>query len=153
MKIINGLFIVSLVLICQSVLAEDKGAFKPVETLFMAMSQVNHEKMKAVVTDDFVLLENGEVWTIDDLASVVGPSDYKRTNFFSLVNANYQDDIAWINYWNKANFSNGEQSEDIVWLESVVVVKNAGQWKLSQMHSTKLNPDNVPQDIQFKRLE
>ncbi len=130
----------------------DKKAFKPVLELFEAMSQIDHNKMKTVVTKDFILLEHGEVWSIDDLANMVKASDYKRTNYFSIINTQYQGDIAWINYWNKAIFSNGENSRDRLWLESVVVLKQKGHWALSQMHSTRLNAENYPEDVEFKAV-
>jgi len=38
--------------------------FKTVQNLFSAMSEVNHTKMKNLVTSDFQLLEVGEDWDI-----------------------------------------------------------------------------------------
>jgi len=145
------LLIAAFILIGQSTLAGEEKPFKPVNDLFLAMSQVDHKKMKAEVTDDFLLLEHGEVWKIDDLIKVVKPSEYKRTNYFSIINIRFKTDIAWINYWNKANFDNGKNSEDIVWLESAVVVKDSGVWKLEQMHSTRLDPTKVSKNIVFIR--
>ncbi len=155
MRFKNQFLALLLVLVSQSIWADDnnlnnKKAFKPVLKLFEAMSQIDHKKMKTVVTKDFILLEHGEVWSIDDLANVVKASDYKRTNYFSVVNTQYQGDIAWINYWNKANFSNGKNSQDVVWLESVVVLKQKGHWVISQMHSTRLKAENYPKNVEFK---
>lgn len=139
----------------QSVLAhkdnsDKENAFKPVESLFEAMSQVDHNKMKTTVTQDFILLENGEVWSIDDLINVIEASEYKRTNYFSIISSQLKGNITLINYWNKANFSNGKDSEDVVWLESVVVFKQEGKWVLSQMHSTKLKTEKHPKNIDYK---
>ena len=152
MKLITRYLIIGLTVISQNIFAQEHPAFQPVKDLFAAMSNVDHSRMKQVVTNDFILLENGEVWTIDDLAAVVGPSDYKRTNYFKMINIQSHDNIAWINYWNKANFSNGENSQDVVWLESVVIVQKEAVWLISQMHSTKLEPNKVPQNIGFTRL-
>ena len=149
MKIKNKFIMVALVWICQTSLASDEVVFQPVDALFLAMSNVDHAKMKAAVTKDFILLEHGEVWTIEDLMAAVKPSEYKRTNYFSVIGVHSQADMAWINYWNKANFDNNEVSQDVVWLESVVVVQDQGVWKLAQMHSTRLDPNKVPADIAF----
>ncbi len=137
--------------------ADAKGAedavFEPVEQLFLAMSHTDHEMMRRAVVDDFVLLEHGEVWSIEDLIAAVKPSDYVRINHFDLISTDIKDDIAFINYWNKANFSNGQNSQDVIWLESVVVTKTDGYWRLSQMHSTRLEPGKTPENVQFKKQE
>ncbi|MGI9294334.1 MAG: hypothetical protein ACR2PS_10160 [Pseudomonadales bacterium] len=124
-------------------------AFEPIEKLFAAMSNVKHEEMRATVTESFVLLEDGEVWTIEDLMNVVSPSEYKRTNFFSIINIETMNDVALVNYWNKANFDNKKSSEDVIWLESAVMKKVNGIWLLFQMHSTKLQPNALPENIVF----
>lgn len=129
--------------------ANEEAAFRPVSQLFLAMSQVDHQKMKSEVVENFVLLEHGEIWKIEDLIRVVKPSDYKRTNYFSFIDSTLHSNIAWINYWNKANFDNSKNSEDVVWLESVVVIKTQGRWKLAQMHSTRLEKKSIPKDIPF----
>jgi hypothetical protein len=149
MRIIFKLFIAAFILLSQNALAVEKDAFRPVSDLFLAISEFDHEKMKIPVTDDFLLLEQGEIWKIDDLLNAVKPSTYKRTNYFSIIDAKYHGDLGWISYWNKANFDNGKKSEDVVWLESVIVIKQLGVWKLAQMHSTKLEPVNVPKNIPF----
>ncbi|XQF91440.1 hypothetical protein ACOBV8_21265 (plasmid) [Pseudoalteromonas espejiana] len=56
------------------------------------------------MTIHFLLLEHGEVWTIDDFVNVVKPADYIRTNYFSVINSRVEGNVAFINYWNKANF-------------------------------------------------
>lgn len=123
--------------------------FEPIEKLFAAISNVKHQEMRATVTDSFVLLEDGEVWTIEDLISVVSPSEYTRTNSFSIINIETMNDIALVNYWNKANFDNKKSSEDVIWLESAVMKKVNGIWLLMQMHSTRLQPSVVPENVVF----
>ena len=135
-----------------SVHADEKSnAFKPVDKLFLAMSEVNHKNMKANVTDSFVLLEHGEVWSIDDLIDVVNPSEYVRTNYFSIINITIHGDLALANYWNKANFSNKINSDDVIWLESTVMEKSEGIWRLSQMHSTRIAPGKMTAGVVFTK--
>lgn len=129
--------------------AKDNTIFSPVSDLFLAVSNFDHEKMRAAVDDSFLLLEHGEVWTIDDFINVVKPADYLRTNYFSVINSRVEGDVAFINYWNKANFRNTEKSADIYWLESVVVSKVGDKWLLSQMHSTRLPQGESPKGVAF----
>lgn len=143
------LALIVLLIFSASTQAKDNTIFSPVSDLFLAVSNFDHEKMRAAVDDSFLLLEHGEVWTIDDFINVVKPADYLRTNYFSVINSRVEGDVAFINYWNKANFRNTEKSADIYWLESVVVSKVGGKWLLSQMHSTRLPQGESPKGVTF----
>ncbi|WP_024607708.1 nuclear transport factor 2 family protein [Pseudoalteromonas sp. TAB23] len=132
-----------------SIHAKDNNIFTPVSDLFLAVSNVDHTQMRAAVDDSFLLLEHGEVWTINDFINVVKPSDFVRTNYFSVINSRVVGDVAFINYWNKANIKNTERSIDIYWLESAVVSKVGDKWLLSQMHSTRLPQDEIPKGVTF----
>jgi len=143
------LALILFVIFSASTQAKDNTIFSPVSDLFLAVSNFDHEKMRAAVDDSFLLLEHGEVWTIDDFVNVVKPADYIRTNYFSVINSRVEGDVAFINYWNKANFKNTEKSADIYWLESVVVSKVGGKWLLSQMHSTRLPQGESPKGVAF----
>jgi len=130
---------------------EHGNAFKAVDNFFLAISEVNHDDMKSIVTDEFVLLEHGEVWSISDLIKVVNPTDYVRDNYFSIINMKDHGDLVTVNYWNKANFHNPNYNEDVIWLESAVIEKVKGVWLLSQMHSTRLPPGITPKDVVFTK--
>lgn len=125
----------------------NEAVFRPVEALFSAMSAADHLKMKAVVTDDFQLLEAGEDWSLTDLINVVKPSEYKRRNYFSVIKTKVYGDVAWVSYWNKATFNNGKEESTVAWLESAVMVKVAGQWKMQMLHSTRIKAESIPKDI------
>ncbi len=121
--------------------------FEPVQALFSAMSAVDHVEMKSLVTSDFQLLEAGEDWTIEDLIKVINPSKYKRRNYFNVINTKVIGQVAWVSYWNKANFNNGKDSESAAWLESAIMIKNNGDWKIQLLHSTRIKPESIPKHI------
>lgn len=121
--------------------------FKAVQDLFAAMSAVNHTQMQELVTNDFQLLEVGEVWDLDDLIKVVNPSEYSRRNYFNVITTKSNGNTAWISYWNKATFTKNEVVETVVWLESAVLVKTNKSWKVQMLHSTKINPEKLPKNI------
>ena len=121
--------------------------FKAVQNLFSAISEVNHTKMKNIVTYDFQLLEVGEDWDINDLINVVKPSEYVRKNYFNVIKTKTNGDFAWVSYWNKATFTKGELIENVVWLESAILIKDGNSWKIQMLHSTKIKPENLPTNI------
>lgn len=131
--------------------AADHPAFQPVKELFAAMSKHDGAAMQKTSTDDFQLLEHGEVWTMQKLADAVQPKGkpYERKNFFSQIQAHQQGKMAWVSYWNKAEINREGAMRTIVWLESAVMVQQDDRWKIQLLHSTRLEPDKQPRDIQW----
>jgi hypothetical protein len=125
----------------------NEAVFKPVQALFSAMSAIDHTKMKKVVTDDFQLLEAGEDWDIEDLINVVKSSEYKRRNYFGVIKTKISGDMAWVSYWNKATFNNGQEESAVAWLESAVMIKVASEWKIQMLHSTRIKAESIPKSI------
>jgi len=131
--------------------AAEKLPFNSVQSLFAAMSAFDDFKMKAVVTEDFQLLEAGEVWDIDMLIMAIKPNGalYKRRNYFSIINVVTKTDVVWISYWNKATFSMQNKNREASWLESAVLVKEKDNWKIQLLHSTKVSSNNIPADVEL----
>ncbi|MFA0812855.1 nuclear transport factor 2 family protein [Microbulbifer epialgicus] len=132
--------------------AQDKPeAFETVEKLLNFLSDADHENMRGTVTESFLLLEHGEVWTIEDLIKAAKPSDTIRTNYYSIIDFDERQDLVTINYWNKANFTSKSKSQDVYWLESAILKKVEGKWLLSQLHSTRLPSGKMPENVVFSQ--
>jgi hypothetical protein len=146
MKTKNVVILIFTLLISVNVYGNE-AVFKPVQVLFSAMSAIDHVKMKSVVTNDFQLLEAGEDWRIDDLINVVKSSEYKRRNFFGVIKTKISGDMAWVSYWNKATFNNGQEESAVAWLESAVMIKMGSEWKIQMLHSTRIKAESIPKGI------
>lgn len=135
--------------------AEDHPAFQPVKELFAAMSRHDGKTMRKTATKDFQLLEHGEDWTMQKLVDAVQPKGkpYQRKNFFNQIRAHQNGDTAWVSYWNKAEIHREGRLRTLVWLESAVMVKEDSRWKIQLLHSTRLEPDKHPKDIQWSQFE
>jgi len=129
--------------------AEEHPAFMPVKKLFAAMSAFDGEAMKATSTSDFQLLEHGEDWTMQMLIDAVMPKGkpYVRKNYFQQIRAVENGNSVWISYWNKAEFSGESGRGEVVWLESAVMIKKEGEWKIEMLHSTRLDKERHPKDV------
>ena len=145
--------ILSFCLVFQAQAKKSGNAFKAIDKLFLAISEVNHKAMKAQVTKSFVLLEHGLVWSIDDLINEINPTDFARDNYFSIINMKVHGNLVTVNYWNKANFNNQNHNEDIIWLESAIIEKVKGTWLISQIHSTRLQSGKEPKGVVFTKQE
>ncbi len=108
---------------------------------FDALSVANIPLMKAEVSDDFILLENGEIWTIDTLANKISrpkPEGYLRQNSFDFLSTKIYKNRAYVYYKNKAEISSKTRNATIKWLESVIFRKEKGRWRMEFMHSTPM---------------
>ncbi len=150
-----GFWIVGVLCLSNSAVAEDHPAFKPVKELFAAMSNHDGKAMQATSTEDFQLLEHGEDWTMQKLVDAVQPKGepYERKNFFKQIRARQEGNVAWISYWNKAEIRRTSGLRTVVWLESAVVVKEGDRWKVQLLHSTRVDSDKHPKDIEWVQFE
>jgi hypothetical protein len=108
---------------------------------FDALSVANIPQMKAEVSYGFILLENGEIWTIDTLANKISrpkPEGYLRQNSFDFLSTKIDKNRAYVYYKNKAEISSKTRNATIKWLESVIFRKEKGRWRMEFMHSTPM---------------
>lgn len=93
-------------------------------------------------TEDFVILENGEVWDNETILQYVRRSLSKevipkRENSFDYISMEKRGDAIWAAYHNYATFSvDGKETGKGYWLESIVAIPTDEGWRLRMMHST-----------------
>jgi hypothetical protein len=120
----------------------EKGEVQQVITRFFdALSVANIPQMKSEVSEGFILLENGEIWTIDTLANKISrpkPEGYLRRNSFDFLETKIDKNRAWVYYKNKAEITSKTRNVTIKWLESAILRKEKGRWQMDLMHSTPM---------------
>ena len=120
----------------------EKGEVQQVITRFFdALSLTNIPQMKAEVSDGFILLENGEIWTIDTLANKISrpkPEGYLRQNSFDFIETKIEKNRAYVYYKNKAEITSKTRNATVKWLESAILRKEKGRWRMDFMHSTPM---------------
>ena len=96
------------------------------------------DKLNSLTTADFVLFENGKIWTND---SLVKPSpkvkSFKGEWTLDNVKVNIDQNSGDIIYYNHGDFIiNDTIKRQVDWLESASFKKVEGQWKMKFLHST-----------------
>jgi len=117
------------------------GVQKVIIRFFDALSVTHIPQMKEEVSDDFILLENGEIWTIDTLANKLSrpkPEGYLRKNSFDFLSTKIDKNRAYVYYKNTAEISSKTRNTTIKWLESAILRKEKGRWRMELMHSTPM---------------
>jgi hypothetical protein len=108
---------------------------------FNGLSLIDADTLKFYSTADFLLLEDGQVWNLDTLVNKIMPRksmNIKRVNAFQFISTEQEGSMAWVSYYNTAEFSRDEKKQTVRWLESAVLKKERGKWRIKMLHSTKL---------------
>jgi hypothetical protein len=150
-----GFWLVGILCLSRIAAAEDHPAFQPVKELFAAMSKHDGKAMQEQATEDFQLLEHGEDWSMQMLVDAVQPKGdpYERKNFFKQIRARQEGNVVWISYWNKAEIRRTSGLRTVVWLESAVIVKQGDRWKVQLLHSTRVDSDKYPKDVEWIQFD
>lgn len=122
---------------------EDKNIQATIIRFFDGISALNDKSIKAEVTTDFSLLENGKIWTVDSLLKAITPYQsmgLKRINSFVFITTEQHGKMAWVSYHNTADLSVKDRKMKVQWLESAVLVQDGQQWKIRLLHSTEIKP-------------
>lgn len=116
---------------------------KVVQNLFDEVwSGYNETAITKYQTDDFLLLEHGEVWNNDTISkwcinAKKRVNNTQRINNFKRIDARVNGNKLWLAYQNTGTFTKDTITYSRGWLESVVAVKEETVWKLELMHSTR----------------
>ena len=105
---------------------------------------VDSTKISKYHTDDFVILEHGEIWDNNRIkqymrSQLERPNRPKRINKMDYISIEKYGESMQIAYHNFAEFT---QADTLVgkgrWLESALAVKTKDGWRLKMMHSTRV---------------
>lgn len=110
-------------------------------------SDLDTSSLERLHTNDFLLLEHGEVWTNDTIRDYqknalpnMIEQGYKRYNSFEFIATKVSPASVWIAYHNYAVWKVGEEETGRAeWLESAVAIPTKEGWKLQMLHSTRVN--------------
>ena len=97
-------------------------------------------------TDDFLLLEHGEVWTNDTIRNYqlraqprAAEEGHTRNNDFEFLETVADGKTVWTAYHNYGTWTKDEEVLfKLHWLESAVAVYTEEGWKLVMLHSTRV---------------
>jgi len=123
-------------------LAQDDSAAvrDTIRTLYEYYAALDKAKYRALLTGDYLLLENGEVLDIEgDLALMPSSAvDYRRTDAFDFRSVRILGDMAYAVYFLKSEITDPEGARHRAWLESVILRRAGKGWRVALLHSTRL---------------
>ncbi|HWR13714.1 MAG TPA: nuclear transport factor 2 family protein [Terriglobales bacterium] len=122
--------------------ADQTEAIKQViRSAYDAFSDLDKQKYRTMLTDDYLLLEDGALLDIDGDIALMPSADieYKRTDEFDFRTVKIHGDTAYAVYFLKSDSTekkNGSRSRK--YLESAILRRSGNTWKLALLHSTKV---------------
>lgn len=111
------------------------------------LSENKQEKLSTYYTEDFILLEDGEVWDLEIIRGYMQKAAERdrlpeRINSFEFLEIKIEGKMAWTAYHNNAMFRvDGEVVGEMNWLESATAVLTDEGWKLQMLHSTVVDDE------------
>tara|TARA_B100001063_G_C16670486_1_gene506065 strand:+ start:225 stop:650 length:426 start_codon:yes stop_codon:yes gene_type:complete len=105
-------------------------------------SDLDPQALDTYCTQDFLLLETGEVWDMERMRNYLDRASEQKSkvirfNSFDFIEIKIEGKMAWVAYHNKAEFKSGEEVvRELNWLESATAILTEEGWKLQLLHST-----------------
>ncbi len=115
-------------------------------TFFAAAHDDDLGKFHRVVAPGFYIFDNGVRFDGDALMALIKSMHAAGKRFEWRVtepDIHISGSTAWIAYINQGSITSGSATTDQQWLESAVLKKQSGSWKLVFMHSTRVPPSTV----------
>lgn len=104
---------------------------------------VDSTKINLYHTEDFIILEHGEIWDNDRIKvfmrkQLAKENRPKRINKMDYISIEKHGEAINIAYYNDADFMQGDSIVSTFrWLESALAIPTENGWRLKMMHSTR----------------
>jgi ketosteroid isomerase-like protein len=120
--------------------ADQAQVTEAIRSFFAAAKDDDLDKLRAVTTSDFYAFDAGGRFTRDGLMDLIKAAHAAGNVYVWTVNepqVHLSGDIAWITYVNRGSVNDASGTKDVTWLESAVLQKEKGIWRIQFLHSTR----------------
>jgi ketosteroid isomerase-like protein len=123
--------------------ADQDKVTEAIRLFFAAATADDLDKLHAVTTPDFYAFDAGGRFTRDPLMDMIKTAHAAGKVYVWTLNepeVHISGDTAWITYVNRGSIKDTSGTKDVTWLESAVLQKEKGIWRIHFFHSTRV-PD------------
>ncbi len=124
-----------------STTAEQEKIVATVGTIFTAALTDDFAKFDSVVAPGFYIYDGGARFNGDSILNLIKAQHAAGKRYEWNVtepDVHIDGNMAWIAYVNKGKITDASGTVDQRWLESAVLQKQNGEWKIVFMHSTRV---------------
>ena len=115
--------------------------------MFAAITTDDAAKFRALTSADFYTFDGGKRFTGDALLELINAHHVAGKVYVWNVTepeVHLHGDIAWITYVNQGSIRDASGTKDLTWLESAVLQKEKGVWRIRFFHSTRAPREERP---------
>jgi len=113
-----------------------------IEQMYVALTKDDLDQFKKLTTPDYLAFDGGERFTADSLARVIRDIHAAgKVYVWNVVDPVVEVDgnIALITYTNNGSVTDAAGAKkEVTWLESAVLRKDKGEWRIRFFHSTRV---------------
>ena len=112
-----------------------------IRSMFAALAAEDVPKLRAIIAPNFYAFEAGGRITGDALIDLMKKAHAAGKVYVWTVNepeVHISGDTAWITYVNRGSIKDTSGTKDVTWLESAVLQKEKGIWRIHFFHSTRV---------------
>ena len=121
--------------------ADQAQVTETIRSFFAAATADDLDKLHAVITPDFYAFEAGGRISGGALMEMLKAAHAAGKVYVWTVNepeVHISGGIAWITYINRGSIKDASGTKDVTWLESAVLQKEKGIWRIEFFHSTRV---------------
>jgi hypothetical protein len=114
-----------------------------VSTIFSAAGAEDIAKFDSVIAPDFYMFANGMRFNGDAIMVAIKAQHAAGKRYDEHVtdpDIHISGNTAWIAYVNQGSITDTSGTTKVQWLESAVLERRSGVWKILFMHSTRVPP-------------
>ena len=124
--------------------ADQVQVIEAIRSFFAAATADDRDKLHAVTAPNFYAFDAGARFTRDGLMDMIKAAHAAGKVYAWTVNepeVHIGADVAWITYVNRGSIKDASGTKDMTWLESAVLQKEEGAWRIRFFHSTRKPPE------------
>ena len=112
-----------------------------IRSMFAALAAEDIPKLRAIIAPDFYAFEAGGRITGDALIDLMKKAHAGGKVYAWTVNepeVHIDAEMAWVTYVNRGSIKDAAETKNVSWLESAILRKEEGNWRIQFFHSTRV---------------
>jgi hypothetical protein len=126
---------------CTATPEDQSQVVEAMRTMYAAATTDDLAKFHTVAAPDFYAFDGGKRYDGDALMNTLKSLHASGKVYVWTVTHPHVEatcDLAWITYINRGSIKDASGTKDLSWLESAVLEKQAGTWRIRFFHSTRV---------------
>jgi len=122
--------------------SEETNVVEAVQSMFVALENDDFARFRSVTSPDFYAFDVGKRFSGDELMALIKKAHADGKIYVWKVTdpeVHIDGTTAWITYINRGSIEDKSGKQNLGWLESAVLRKRNGGWRIHFFHSTRMD--------------